>query len=409
MPEPRASASAPLAGIKVLEIANFLAGPVGAALMSDMGADVVKIEPPAGDTTRGMQLQGDGSKAFNHSFQALNRGKRSITLDLARPEASEVVLRLMAEADVVVTNLMTVRLDRYGINFEAASARNPKIVFAQVTGWGSKGAGADRPGFDSTAYWAGSGLMHLLGEVGTPAPVSRGGQGDFPTGLNILTAVLAALRVRDQTDEAQFVEVTLQRTGLWSLASEMQRVLNTPEVPIERFDRRLAHLATRNSYETGDGRWMMLAMHNVPYWKKFCMALGREDWANDPYYVSPTGAPQNQQERIAEIDEIFRSQPLSYWAKQLDDHGCVWSPAATLEEVARDEQLLSLHPFYTIEDADGRGHSATVVTIPFDISGADIHPRHGAPDLGAHTNEVLSEAGYTAEQIADFAAKGIFG
>ncbi|MEI7925735.1 MAG: CoA transferase [Chloroflexota bacterium] len=409
MPEPRASASAPLAGIKVLEIANFLAGPVGAALMSDMGADVVKIEPPAGDTTRGMQLQGDGSKAFNHSFQALNRGKRSITLDLARPEASEVVLRLMAEADVVVTNLMTVRLDRYGINFEAASARNPKIVFAQVTGWGSKGAGADRPGFDSTAYWAGSGLMHLLGEVGTPAPVSRGGQGDFPTGLNILTAVLAALRVRDQTDEAQFVEVTLQRTGLWSLASEMQRVLNTPEVPIERFDRRLAHLATRNSYETGDGRWMMLAMHNVPYWKKFCMALGREDWANDPYYVSPTGAPQNQQERIAEIDEIFRSQPLSYWAKQLDDHGCVWSPAATLEEVAQDEQLLSLHPFYTIEDADGHGHSATVVTIPFDISGADIHPRHGAPDLGAHTNEVLSEAGYSAEQIADFAAKGIFG
>lgn len=406
---PALPTTGPLRDIKVLDLTWVLSGPFCTATLADMGADVVKIEPPAGDTTRGMQLQGDGSKAFNHSFQALNRGKRSITLDLARPEASEVVLRLMAEADVVVTNLMTVRLDRYGINFEAASARNPKIVFAQVTGWGSKGAGADRPGFDSTAYWAGSGLMHLLGEVGTPAPVSRGGQGDFPTGLNILTAVLAALRVRDQTDEAQFVEVTLQRTGLWSLASEMQRVLNTPEVPIERFDRRLAHLATRNSYETGDGRWMMLAMHNVPYWKKFCMALGREDWANDPYYVSPTGAPQNQQERIAEIDEIFRSQPLSYWAKQLDDHGCVWSPAATLEEVARDEQLLSLHPFYTIEDADGRGHSATVVTIPFDISGADIHPRHGAPDLGAHTNEVLSEAGYTAEQIADFAAKGIFG
>jgi crotonobetainyl-CoA:carnitine CoA-transferase CaiB-like acyl-CoA transferase len=356
-----------------------------------------------------MQLQGDGTKVFNHSFHALNRGKRSITLDLARPEAKEVVLKLIADADIVVTNLMTVRLDRYGINFEAARAQNPDIVFAQVTGWGAHGAGADRPGFDSTAYWAGSGLMHILGEVGTPAPVSRGGQGDYPTGLNILTAVLAALRVRDQTDEAQFVEVTLQRTGLWSLASEMQRVLNTPEVPIERFDRRLAYLATRNSYETGDGRWMMLAMHNVPYWQKFCRALGRDDWADDPHYVSPTGAPQNQQERIAEIDEIFKTQPLSYWAKRLDDSGCVWSPAATLEEVAQDEQLLSLHPFHTIEDADGRGHSATVVTVPFDISGADMHPRHGAPDLGAHTDEVLGEAGFTPEQIADFAARGVFG
>lgn len=409
MTAPRASQAAPLAGIKVVEIANFLAGPISAALMSDLGAEVVKIEPPGGDTTRGMVLQGDGGHAFNHSFQALNRGKRSITLDLALPEAKEVALRLMAEADVVVTNLMTVRLDRYGINFEAARARNPRIVFAQVTGWGAHGAGADRPGFDSTAYWAGSGLMHILGDVGTPAPVSRGGQGDYPAGLNILTAVLAALRVRDQTDDAQFVEVTLQRTGVWSLAGEMQRVLNTPEVPMERFDRRLAHLATRNSYETGDGRWMMLAMHNVPYWQKFCRALGRDDWADDPYYVSPTGAPQNQTERIPEIDEIFKTQPLSYWAKRLDEFGCVWSPAATLEEVARDEQLLSLHPFHTIEDADGRGHSATVVTVPFDISGARMQPRHGAPDLGAHTNEVLQEAGFSPEQIADFAARGLFG
>ena len=138
MTAPRASAAAPLAGIKVLELANFLAGPVSAALMSDLGAEVVKIEPPGGDTTRGMVLQGDGTKAFNHSFQALNRGKRSITLDLQRPEAKEVVLKLMAEADVVVTNLMTVRLDRYGINFDAARAQNPKIVFAQVTGWGDR-------------------------------------------------------------------------------------------------------------------------------------------------------------------------------------------------------------------------------------------------------------------------------
>ena len=409
MIEPRASGSAPLAGIKVLEIANFLAAPMGAALMADMGAEVIKIEPPNGDTTRGMQMEGDGIRAFNHSFHALNRGKRSITLDLARPGANEVVLRLASQADVLITNLMTVRLDRYGIDFDTIRARKPNIVFAQLTGWGSMGPGADRPGFDSTAYWAGSGVMALMGEQGTPAVVSRGGQGDYPTGLNVLTAVLAALRVRDQTQDAQFVEITLQRTGLWSVASEMQRVLNTPGFHAERFDRMTAHLATRNSYETSDGRWMMLAMHNTMYWVKFCMALGREDWANDPHYISPTGAPQNQTELIPQIDEIFRSKPLSYWAKQLDDHGCVWSPAATLEEVAQDEQLLSLEPFFEIEDADGMGQSTTVVTVPFTIHGADIHPRGGGPALGAHTDEVMREAGFDSKEIAEFATNGIFG
>ena len=403
------SESAPLAGIKVVEIANFLAAPLGAALMADMGADVIKIEPPGGDTTRGMQLAGDGAHAFNHSFQALNRGKRSITLDLGKPGAKEVVLRLAADADVLITNLMTERLERYGITFDEMKAVNPDIVFTQLTGWGSAGAGADRPGFDSTAYWAGSGLMSLLGEVGTPAVVSRGGQGDYPTGLNVLTATLAALRVRDHTKKAQFVEVTLQRTGLWSLASEMQRVLNTPEHEPERFDRMQATLATRNSYETSDGRWMMLAMHNTMYWKKFSHALGHPEWADDPHYISPTNAPQNQTELIPEIDAIFRSQPLSYWTQKFAEFGLVWSPASTLAEVALDQQLLDQRAWETIEDADGRGHSTTVVTAPFTIHGADIRPRTGGPDLGADTEAVLRAAGFEAKEIADLAAGGVFG
>lgn len=409
MAGPRASDSAPLRGVKVLEIANFLAVPMGTALMADMGAEVIKIEPPGGDTTRGMQLAGDGARAFNHGFQALNRGKRSLTIDLAKAGARDVVLRLASHADVLVTNLMTERLERYGIEYSAVCARKPDIVFAQLTGWGSAGAGADKPGFDSTAYWAGSGLMSLMGEQGTPAVVSRGGQGDYPTGLNVLTAVLAALRIRDQTGLAQFIDITLQQTGLWTLASEMQRVLNTPEYRPERFDRTTANLATRNSYETSDGRWMMLAMHNTMYWVKFCHALGRDDWGSDPRYVSPSGAPQHQTELIPQIDEIFRSQPLAYWAQRLDECGCVWSPASTLNEVALDAQLQSLGAFFEIEDADGEGHSTQVVTIPFSIHRADIHPRGGGPALGAHTDEVLREAGFDAEEISELAAAGIFG
>ena len=403
------SGSAPLAGIRVVEVANFLAAPIATALMADMGADVIKIEPPGGDTTRNMRTRAGRPAVANHSFHALNRGKRSITVDLAQPGAADVVLRIAEDADVFVTNLMTVRLERYGLTYEAVRAREKAIVFAQITGWGSQGAGATRPGFDSTSYWAGSGLMGLMGEVDTPAVVSRGGQGDYPAGLTLLTAILAALRVRDQTGGSQFVDATLQRAGLWSMASESQQVLNNPAYHAQRYDRMQADLATRNSYQTSDGRWMMLTMHNIDYWKKFCAALDRPDWAADPRYVSPELMPQNQTELIPEIDELFRAHDLAYWAKRLDESGCVWALAATIEEVTTDPELRSQGTFHTIPDVDEEGHSVEVVTIPFTIAGAETQPRRRAPGLGEHSQEVLLQAGFREDQIGQIASDGILG
>lgn len=251
--------------------------------------------------------------------------------------------------------------------------------------------------------------MGLLGEVDTPAVVSRGGQGDYPAGLTLLTAVLAALRVRDQTGESQFVDVTLQRAGLWSMAGESQQVLNNPAYHAERYDRMEANLATRNSYQTADGRWMMLTMHNIDYWKKFCEALDRPDWAGDPRYVSTDLVPQNQTELIPEIDEIFKSHDLAYWAKRLDESGCVWAVAATIEEVTTDPELRSQGTFHEIPDVDGQGHSVEVVTVPFTITGAEMSPRRRAPDLGEHSQEVLREAGFSGDQISQIASGGILG
>jgi crotonobetainyl-CoA:carnitine CoA-transferase CaiB-like acyl-CoA transferase len=406
MTQPAASGAGPLDGIRVLELANFMAGPISTALMADLGAEVIKVEPPAGDPMRG-QGGGNGQRRVNHGFQALNRGKRSIVVDLTKPGAAEVVLRLVTHTDVFVTNLLTARLQRFGLEFAALRTRKPDIVMAQLTGWGSAGPGAERPGFDSTAFWAGSGLMSLMGEQGSPAVVSRGGQGDYPAGLNLLAAVLAALRLRDRTGQAQFVEVTLQQTGVWSLANEMQRVLNTPDQPPQRFDRMKANLATRNAYETADGRWIMCAMHNTEYWRRFCKALGRDDWAADPRYVSPAGTPQNQTELIPAIDAIFRSRPLSYWAKQLDEHGCVWSPAATLTEVVNDPQLELLNAFPTVDT--GGGASTRVVAVPFTIQAADTRPKHGAPALAADTEQVLHEAGFGAAEVATLKRSGVLG
>ena len=404
-----AASASPLAGIRIVEIGNFLAVPIAAALMADMGAEVIKVEPPAGDTTRNMRTRGLGPPVPDHSFHALNRGKRSITIDLARPGASEIVLRLIESADIFVTNLMTERLERYGLTYDAVRSRATAIIFAQLTGWGSHGPGATRPGFDSTSFWAGSGLMALMGEAGTPAVVSRGGQGDYPAGLMLTTALLAALRVRDQTGESQFVDATLQRAGLWSLASEAQQVLNSPGYRPERFDRVKADLATRNSYETADGRWLMLTMHNILYWKAFCKALGRTDWADDPRYVSPDLMPQNQAELIPEIDAIFRSHDYAYWARRLDECGCVWAVAATMEEVASDPALREQGTFYPIPNVDEAGHSVEVVTIPFTIAGAEMRPRSRAPRLGEHSHELLMEAGFNEEEISRIASEGILG
>jgi len=251
--------------------------------------------------------------------------------------------------------------------------------------------------------------MALMGEAGTPAVVSRGGQGDYPAGLMLVTALLVALRVRDQTGESQFVDATLQRAGLWSLASEAQQVLNNPAYRPERFDRMKADLATRNSYETADGRWLMLTMHNVPYWKAFCKALGRSDWADDPRYVTPDLMPQNQAELIPEIDMIFKSRDYAYWASRLDECGCVWAVAATMEEVTSDPALREQGTYHQIPDVDDRRHSVEVMTIPFMIAGAQMHPRSRAPRLGEHSHEVLLEAGFGEEEISRIASDGILG
>ena len=213
--------TAPLAGIRVLEVANWLAAPAAGALLADLGADVIKVEPPGGDVFREFLLRSMGYThdfATNYAFQLDNRGKRSVTVALDQPGGPELVRRLAARSDVFLTNLIQQRRLRYGLTWEDVRAASPRVVYASFSGYGTRGPDENRPGFDYAAFWARSGLMGLLGEPPSPPPLCRGGQGDHTTALNILAAVLAALRLRDQTNEAQHCEVTLQATGMWTLA-----------------------------------------------------------------------------------------------------------------------------------------------------------------------------------------------
>ena len=395
--------------IKVLEIANWVAGPSCAALMADMGADVVKVEPLQGDGMRNKLRQPsspEGAAAFDFPFQLDNRGKRSIAIDIGDTRGSEVVRLLARGADVVVTNLLPGRLERYGLGPVALRSLNRRLIYALVTGYGSDGDDADRVAFDLTAFFGRSGIMSLIGEPDAPPPAFRPGQGDHPTGLALLAAILAALRMRDRSGEGQVVETALLRSGAWSIGCDVQTALIDRTQPTKR-GRNDAFSPINTQYRCGDGRWLNLAAQDQSRWARLCGALGRKDLENDARFSSPQGRFRHRNEIIAILDELFASAPLAHWAPMLDRSGIIWSPVAELPDLVDDHQARTIGMFATLEHPEA-GHFETLAA-PFVMSDAEVAARGPAPGIGDHTAAVLLEAGFTDEDISSLAAEGVVG
>ncbi len=396
----------PLDGVRVIEVANWLAAPGTAVMMADMGADVVKVEPPTGDFYRG-HLASQRGEGRNYNFEFENRGKRSISLDLTQPDASEVVKRLCENADVLITNLIRDRVDRFGLGYEELRVRNPRLVYASITGYGARGPEADKPGFDASSFWARSGIMGMVGKPEDPPTVNRGGQGDHTTTLAALAAILAALRQRDQTGEAQFVDVALQRAGVWTLAGDIQQQLGgMPARP--PLDRTTQGIVTWNPYRTRDDRWLMLVMVNPErYWNRFARCLEREDLVDDKRYMTADALYAHGAALVPELDAIFATRDLAEWAERLDEHELLWAAVSSVPEVIADPQLNEYDAFPTVTAPDGDQYR--VIGVPFEIAGADVRPRGPAPAIGQHTAEVLSDHGFSDEEVATLAANRVFG
>ena len=396
----------PLDGVRVIEVANFLAGPACAALMSDMGAEVVKVEPPSGDVYRGHRTVREGDP-LSYAFAVDNRGKRSMALDLERPDARRVLLRMCAQADVLITNLTPGRLRRYGLTPEEVTVAAPRLIFALLTGYGPEGADADRAGFDTTAFFARSGVVSLIGEVGTPPVQPRAGQGDHLAALNLLAAILAAMRLRDRTGEGQYVDVSLLQTGVWSIAADIQQALNRDEWDFERQDRSRHWLLTRNNYETSDGRWLQLAMP-LPerYWGRLCAAIERPEWRDDARYTTTAAMREHGPALLPQLDAIFRERTLDEWRQRLDAADCIWAPIATPFEVVADPALVDRGAFETVSN----GHDTyRVLAAPFRIRGADVRARGAVPSIGEHTAAVLREYGFPDDEVTDLASREVLG
>ena len=397
--------TAPLEGVRVLEVASWLAAPSCAALMADMGATVIKVEPPGGDAYRRMLAAVYGEDVVPAPFQFDNRGKRGVCVNLDLPDGQALVHTLARQADVFITNLTRPRLERYRLMDTDVHALAPAAVYAVLSGFGLTGPDSQRQAFDQSAFWARSGAMSVFGDRATGPLLCRGGYGDRTTALNLLAAILAAMRVRDRTGAGQYVEVTLQRTGIWALASDVTTALQARVQP-EKTSRTAPGNPIWNYYRTAEGRWVALIMPMaMAYWPKFCALAGRPEWISDARFQTLLGLAEHGPALVPEIDAMFAGHDLPYWRARLDAAGLIWEPVAELTDVIDDPVLRASGAFATVDHP--RGGAIEVVAAPFLIRGADVAVRGPAPDAGQHTREVFAEAGVSQEALDAMFAQGV--
>ncbi len=402
--------SRPLAGVKVVEVANWIAVPGAGALMADLGAEVIKVEPPRGDAMRNLIRKPaveDARKDLDTSFQLENRGKRSIAIDLEAAEGRALVHRLLREADVLTTNLLPERMARYELDPDRVHAIAPRIVHVSLSAFGHEGAEADRTGFDLMAFFARSGVTDILTDPDGAPPTWRPGQGDHSTALNLLAATLAALRLRDQTGRGQVVRTSLLQTGTYTLGCDFATALidrkRPPRTPLAERPN-----ALYRPWLCKDGRWVLLMMLNARlYWPGFCRAIDRPDWIEDPRFVNHEARVKNRAELFATIEEIIAQRPLAEWGDRFDRHELMWAPILRMEDVVDDPQLRANGAFVPIEHpVYGRFET---LAAPFAIRDADVAVRGCAPEIGEHTEEILRGTGLQPDAIAALREAGIVG
>jgi crotonobetainyl-CoA:carnitine CoA-transferase CaiB-like acyl-CoA transferase len=399
-----------LAGVKVVELGIWVAGPAAAAIMSDWGAEVVKIEDPrTGDPLRGLAATGliPADMEINPVFLLDNRGKRSLALNINEPSAAPVLHRLLADADVFVTNLRRRVLERVGLTYERLREVNPRLVYAGLTGYGSEGPEADRAAFDYAAFWSRAGIMASLGEPDQPPPTQRPGMGDHTTALAITGAVCAALLARQRTGRGQELKFSLIRTGAWFQSCDIQVCLNAG-LGYEPAGRSAAPNPLFNQYRTKDRRWIHLIMLQPDrHWQAFCAAIESEDLKDDPRFKTVRERQQNSRALIEILDPILASRTESEWKERFDGQDVYWGRIQSVREVVDDEQARAAGVFQSLILPSGA--QTEVVANPVDFGDTPSHARAPSPELGQHTEEVLLELGYTWEEIGELKERGAVG
>lgn len=379
----------PLEGLKVVELGVWVAGPAAGGILADWGADVVKIEPPTGDPARMFGRMLGIEDGVSPPFEMDNRGKRSIVLDVTTDEGRATAFELLSNADVFLTNVRPAALRRTGLDFETVAARNPRLVYGLITGYGERGPDADRAAYDVAAFWARAGLAHLLTRPGETPPFQRGGMGDHTAGMTLAAAVCAALVARTRTGKGQLVSTSLYRQGAYTVSFDLNTFLMTGH-SIAIGQRETMGNPCMNNYTAGDGRrFWIVGLEGERHWPALCRAVGRPEWLDDPRFSTGRSRAANAVDLIGELDEIFATRPLDEWAKAFaQEPDFFWSPINSIEDVMADEQFHASGGVVYVPDGDA---GASMVATPADFHGTPWQPRSAAPRLGEHTGEILAE------------------
>ena len=386
-----------LEGLRVVELGLWVAGPAAAGLLADWGADVVKLEAPAGDPMRWFFRLATGSKVErNPPFELDNRGKRSVAIDLRTDAGRAAAEKLIARADVFVSNLRPDALERVGLDPETLCARHPRLVYASITGYGRSGEDRDRPGYDVGAFWARSGVADTLTVEGNAPPMIRGGFGDHVTALAAVSGILAALVERERTGKGRLVETSLLRTGMYCLGWDLniQLAFDKVRAPVARTD---TETPLMNSYRAGDGKWFwLIGLEADRHFPGVTRAIERADVAADARFTDARARRHNRVELIALLDEAFRKHPLAEWARRFDAEDVWWAPVQTPAEVVADPQARAAGAFADVSGAEGRIGEAIAGPVTFDGGKRTLGP---VPTLGEHTRQVLAEIGVLPADI----------
>lgn len=395
-----------LEGIRVIEVAQWWFVPAAGAVLSDWGAEVIKVEhPETGDPMRGLVSSGlVAAGQVNFMVEQPNRGKRGVGIDLANPRGLELLYRLVEGADVFLTSFLPAARRRLRIDADDIRRVNPKIVYARGHGQGVRGPDAEKGGYDAASFWCRGSICNALTPAGAEVPVmQRAAFGDSTGGLALAGGIAAALFKRERTGQGSIVDLSLLGTAMWVMAPDViGNALAATAFP--QFTRADAPNPIVNSYRTKDGRWLFLNMLQPDrFWPDLCRRIGHPELIEDERFKDGMSRFMNRSDCVGRLDEIFASRTLGEWRAALADAEGVWAPMQTAAEIPSDPQAQANGYLLAVESGDGSTFPLVANPLQFDETPPTVQR---APDLGQHTEQVLLDLGLSWEDIASYKEAG---
>lgn len=383
-------------GLKVVDLASFIAGPSAAVILSDFGADVIKVESPSGELWRhAHQIPPQPQAKDPYPWHLANRNKRGMTLDLKSPSAQRVLEKLVKWADVLIVNTPHPARKKLKLEYDDVVQWNPRLIYADLTGFGEKGPDANLPGFDITSYWARSGLLSMTRDAGAPPTWPVAGSGDNATAVGLYSAIVTALYRRERTGEGAYVTTSLLAQGVWSASVSIQAALCEAKF-FGLHDRKNPANAAMNVYRAADDTWFVLVVTPDKI-ADVAKAIGRPDLLTDPRFSDPAKLAANRPQLTAILDDVFGAQPMAHWYEVFNSVHVTFGAVRGPQEVIDDPQLRINDIVVPLEGAGSK--LTSTISSPIQVHGVAKVPAKRAPDLGEHNEELLKQLGFGATEI----------